>query len=116
MKTYIQIDQNNYFVGFKKIRGDEPLEGILKSWDRSGGSAAQGFEIDVSEVSKVPSDCIDAQPPIIRVGYIPKWTGNDWFYESEINFPKTPKTGDQYTIGGVVYTWDGDDWGGQIAS
>jgi hypothetical protein len=116
MKTYIKIDAQGYFVGFTRIRGNESLDQILKAWNETGGAAADGFEIDTGAVSKIPSDCIDAQPPQIRGGYVPRWTGYDWFYESNIDFPDDPLEGQEFTIGGVAYTWDGDDWNGVVVT
>ena len=114
MKTYIKIDTNGYFLGFKRIRGDEPLETVLKEWNEHGGSAADGFSIDTGVVSRIPSDCISAQPPQLRIGFVPRWTGCDWFYESEIDFPDNPTENQTYTLGGIEYVWDGEEWNGTV--
>lgn len=88
---YVKIDQDGFFVSVYDMSEIEqkPIEEVLVGWDESGGPAAAGKLLDMSDVQKIPSDSVYTDVPEQKSGYKAKWNNDHWTYIDEI-------TGEEY--------------------
>lgn len=80
MKQWFKIDTNGYLIS-----AYDPAEfskNLMKGLTKTGGNAANGFNVDINNIDSIPSDAVLAEVPESIEGFRTKWEIDHWKYES----------------------------------